>query len=964
MRPAWRLAISSAFARRSRTMLLVGAVALSAALVTAVATATRSLNASVELRTEVVIGKADIRVEPSGSGQTMPADFADIVRTWPEVRVAAPRLESSLTALALRKPILIEQPDGSFAPRERVFVAGAMGNGITLDETSVRPLPLIAGRLPERDNEVAIDALLAARLGWEWSTDDERRYGFSIVERSMIESRLGPLEPPASVGDARAARRWNLQQGVRLEDQLTVVPSFVAPDSRERIAREVLGAMGYYPINDGLRLMGDAARIALLGSDIYRISGALRSPTMLKVVGIVEQPPLGGRAQAYLTLPTLQRLTRQPGMISRVDVLVRERADPQAVVDAHAGEVPESIIMQTTARITSGLRNSIESSQLGFLLISFLALIAAAFIITTGLTTDLAQRQRELAILRCVGGRRAQLVESQVATGLIVGLTGSLIGVPLGLFMSWVLAVKYPEEVPAGLVISPTGIAAAFATAAGAGLIGALWPAVRAARAKPLDGLRARVRPARARGIALTGVIGVALALSHLAIVSLPTESQILLWLYLLIALPCMFLGYFLLGVPLVAVACRTIAPLYSRLARLPRGLLGQSVLATPYRHGFTAGAMMAGLALIVVIWTNGGSILRDWVMAMEFPDAFVSGIPLDSEAVGVVNDLPFVENSSVITREIVHPVDDAAIRVGDFEYDTTFIGFDPDAFFAMTSPTWVEGSLEAALPRLRDGTGVLIAREFHVARGLGVGDPFACEFKGTRLDFEIVGVVTSPGLDIASRFFNIGEEYTHQAVHSVFGSLAALRKLGSDRVHLIQIDLDDEVDDAEAIAELRRVLTPYGLLDAGSGRQIKDEIVRLARGTIFVFSMVAVVSMLIACFGVANLIVAAIETRRFEFGVLRAVGARRGLLVRLVLGEAVIIAAVASVLGTTMGLQASLGSQRIYAMILGIEFTVRPAIVPILIGAGTVFVLTLGAAVPAVWRLSRRHPRELLSAV
>jgi ABC-type antimicrobial peptide transport system permease subunit len=224
--------------------------------------------------------------------------------------------------------------------------------------------------------------------------------------------------------------------------------------------------------------------------------------------------------------------------------------------------------------------------------------------------------------------------------------------------------------------------------------------------------------------------------------------------------------------------------------------------------------------------------------------------------------------------------------------------------------------------------------------------------------------VVTSPGLDIASRFFNIGEEYTHQAVHSVFGTQRDLReRFASDQVHIIQVDFRDDVDDARAMRAVRAALLPFGLLDAGSGRQIKDRIRTFARGTLLIFTSVAVIAMLVASFGVANLIAAAVEMRRFEFGVLRAIGARRGMLTRLVIGEAMLIALVAGLVGTVMGLQGALGGRRLYEALLGIQFEIEPPAQPIAIGWVFVAVLTILAAAPGAARINRRTPRDLLAS-
>ena len=114
---------------------------------------------------------------------------------------------------------------------------------------------------------------------------------------------------------------------------------------------------------------------------------------------------------------------------------------------------------------------------------------------------------------------------------------------------------------------------------------------------------------------------------------------------------------------------------------------------------------------------------------------------------------------------------------------------------------------------------------------------------------------------------------------------------------------------------------------------------------------------------GVANLIVAGIEARRFEFGVLRAVGAQRGLLTRLVLGEAVVIAVVASIVGTLMGIQGAWAGQRIYQLLVGVLMEMRVPVVATAVGCGAVFVFTVGAAIPAIVRLNRQRTRELLAA-
>jgi ABC-type antimicrobial peptide transport system permease subunit len=264
----------------------------------------------------------------------------------------------------------------------------------------------------------------------------------------------------------------------------------------------------------------------------------------------------------------------------------------------------------------------------------------------------------------------------------------------------------------------------------------------------------------------------------------------------------------------------------------------------------------------------------------------------------------------------------------------------------------------------------VIVAREFLHAKGMGVGTTFTARDNDQEHTFEIVGVVSSPGLEIASKFFNVGEDYLDQAVHAVFGSRADMKAKffggGEAPIHLIQIMFDARIrpeQDDEALARIRREMLQYGILDAGSGRQIKQQITFFARGGLFAVTTIAFFAMLVACFGVANLIIAGIEGRQFEFGVLRAVGAQRGLLNRLVLAEAVLVALTACILGTCMGVQGSWAGQRLYRMLMGLSLSLRPPPIPILIGWCIIIALAILASWPAIWRLNRKRPRDLLAA-
>ncbi|MEM8757217.1 MAG: FtsX-like permease family protein [Planctomycetota bacterium] len=926
MRPAWRLAMRNLRAKPKRTLLLVSAVSLSALLIAAVATAMASIQGSIQERVGKQIGVADIKIQGRGTGQTIDARWVERAREWPGVAAAAARVREPLNIRAtieLWRPTHANDPEGEHILRTVQTVVTAMGHGVepAADEAtrSLTSETLVEGRLPQGADEIAIDTLLADRLAGR--RGQAGAFGGAVQQRDVLVNEAD--------GSAAGSEP---------------VP---AADAIERNERVTVG------IGDTIELL----------TGVFRVRAE-----PFTVVGIVEPPPLGGRPQAFLNRVVLAEFAGDEGRVSEVDILLDEGVDPDGFAEARRAELSEQqrsrLLIQTTAKITSNLEDNLRTGRIGMIFATVLAFLAASFIIMTGLTVDVADRQRELAILRCIGGSRPQLAESQLMVGAIIGGLGALIGTPLGLAGCALLIWYFQDVIRTGLIITWWPIVMASAGSVASGVVGAAWPAYKASSTSPLRAMSPRAIPTTRGPIVLTSVLALSGVVTQLLVVGLPENGSVAFYLYMLIGLPGMFVGYFLLGVPMTLITVRVLGPLIARGLALPRRLLERTVGQTPYRFGFTSGAMMTGLALMIMIWTHGGSIGRDFLASFEFPDAFVSGTALSPEARQKLEELEFVEGTAAIS---IVPVKTELLGVTTLtSYTSSFIAFEPEPFFELAELTWVEGSEETAKPKLIAGGAVIIAREFQLAQGLGVGDTFDCEFEGEPHEFEIVGVVTSPGLEIVSKFFNIGEEYTQQAIHAVFGSRNDMVSLfGVDTINLIQVELDDGVDDEVAVETMRRTMLEgdYGFQDAGSGRAIKEQLMTVFGGAIGAFSAVAVCSMLVACLGVANLIIAGIDQRRFEFGVLRALGAQAGVLFRLAIGEAVVIAVGAMVLGTLMGLQASWAQQRMHRMLLGLDLKLVLPLDGALLGWSAVAVITVAAAIPAGLGIMRARPRDLLAS-
>jgi len=917
MRSLWRLGISSVFQRRSRALLLIAVVALSATLIAAVGVATGTLRAAVRDRVEGMLGQADVRIRATGTGGWFDAAVLDRVRSWPEVEKAAGRNTEPVT-LRFVRPMWQKQDDGAFKRQTQDLRATTVAIGLTDGAAELtRGLELVSGRMPAADDEIVLDQMLVERLSQK---DNDVRIGMGGL--SML---FGGRDETLSNEPMKADN---------------------GPEFANAEQAEALNAGSKVAVGD--RVEAIRAKVAA---------------RPLKVVGIAAAPPLGGTPKAYMTAAGVGAASGRDNRLSRIDIVLKAGEPAQLFVDTKKSELPPNAMAETTEKVTSGLDRNLRANQMGFAIASTMAFLAASFIIMTGLSVGVTERQRELAVLRCIGAARWQLAIAQLIGGAALGACGAVIGVPLGSVLAAIMINRYHDVLKADLVLEPSAIIGAVLGAIFAGVIGAAWPAWQAARVSPLSALTVRAKRVKSATLIKIAVAAVACILIHLAIFTVLGEGQHIFWSYVSVGLPALMIGYFLLGVPATIAVVYLLGGMIERLLGLPRHMLRRAVRATPYRFGFTSGAMMAGLALMVAIWTQGGAAVRDWLERVEFPDAFVFGIAMNQQTRDTLESLPFVEATSPLA---MHPVEVDTFGInGITELQTFFFGFEPETFFEMTKLAWIQGDLETAWARLEEGGAVIVSREYLAAKGLGVGSTFVCRENGKEYEFDIVGVVASPGLELVNDFFDFGDDVTAARVNAVFGNIKDLKaRFGNDAINMIQLSLDPNVPDDEAIATIRQSLIGTGVINAGSGRQIKREILRFVHTTLTVFSLVAIFAMFVACLGVANLIVAGVQARQFEFGVLRAVGAGRGLLARIVLAEAACIAIAACLLGTLMGIQGAFGGLRLNKMMWGLELGLHPPIGPIALGWIAVAIFTIGAALPTAMVLARRRPRQLLGAV
>ena len=232
--------------------------------------------------------------------------------------------------------------------------------------------------------------------------------------------------------------------------------------------------LGYRAAADLDKDVGDTL---LIGEDPYT------------VVGLFSTGEVFGDSASMRPLPALQADERKPGAMTLLFVRTRVGTDVDVLRAAIEADSPQMVTVRTQSEFGRVDRNLqlINAANLGG---SILALVIGAIGVMNTTLLSFFERTRELGLLRALGWSSRRLLALVLGEAFAVSLAGAAVGVALGFAAVEGLA-RLPDLVG---VFNPTFTASVFGRALGFAsamtLLGALYPAARAARLAPLEAMR------------------------------------------------------------------------------------------------------------------------------------------------------------------------------------------------------------------------------------------------------------------------------------------------------------------------------------------------------------------------------------------------------------------------------------------------------------------------------------------
>jgi putative ABC transport system permease protein len=688
-----------------------------------------------------------------------------------------------------------------------------------------------------------------------------------------VNGFAGVADPDGKlIGASWANSGGNFAPGADDRDAAYTFADGAGPSEAGQIALDkASAAAGEYKV-------GDSVRVATNGPvKAYTLSGIFTTED-----GAVNA---GGSLVLFET-KVAQRLYLEPGFFQDVTITAASGASDRKILDEVKKVIPENADAQTGSELAADQADEIESglSSLNQILLAFaaIALFVGVFLISNTFTMLVAQRTRELALMRAVGASRRQVKRTVLAEAAVVGVVASAIGFVLGIGLATglrsAMSAFGDAKVPAGgLVISPTAVGAAFGVGVLITLLAAWLPARRAAKIPPVAAMSSVHAVATTRSLVVRNSIGGGIALlgggAILWGASSGSDGRLMIGVGAFLAMVGIIVLIPLLSRPVIAL----IRPLLNRLFGVSGKLAGQNAVRNPRRTGATASALAIGLTLVTGLSVLGVTIgqavdrmTTDNIRA-DYMLMMASGGPLDASA------LTAVEKVTGVTA--VSPQQATTLKIdGDDRSASAVTAEDIGKVFRFTT---VSGSMASL-----SGNAIAVADRTAESNGWTAGDTVAVTYPdGKKADLKIGAVYK-------------GNEFLSPLLIST--DLADPHESES-LISELWVKMDGGPSEANEQA-LVNALGKNPAINVMDQQDIRNTYSGFFNTALNILYGLLAMALIIAVLGVVNTLAMSVFERQQEIGMLRAIGLDRRRVKRMIRLEAVVISLFGAVVGVGLG--------------------------------------------------------------
>lgn len=733
----------------------------------------------------------------------------------------------------------------------------------------------------------------------------------------------------------------------------------LSPGTERRYGRALIASpfTREIPVVVGKELDGDLPP----DKDALRVQkNRLAKIHILTRVGYVEATGDAAALGGYVLILDLDSagdiLDMDRGQVNRLDIALAPQSNRRLVRQAIAKVLAHRAEVRTPEEQNQSLSSVMAGMQTGFSLIGIVALVVALFLVYNSLSVSVAERRHEIGLLKSLGATRDQIRRLFAGEALVLGLAGSLLGIPLGIGlarlgltpMQDVLKDVFLNLDARHVEVSWTLTIAATVVGVLTAIIAAVIPAVEASRENPAEAVRRVAKAPTVGKMLVQAALCISLVLAGMLAVLLRARIPYRLGTYggmVLVMLGSLWASPFF-----AAFAARLIQPLARRFLGIEWRLAADNLVRSPGRTGLVIGALAAGVSLVV---QTAGTIrsnrlaLRDWVQASIAADLIVtSGSPVGAGGQSLPMDEGLGRSIRKQLADKVEAVVPTRFRKVPYRDTQVFIAaMETDQVHAIQTKRHIKSGDVHNFKLVSERRDAVIASEnFAALYGVHVGDTITLTSPGGELKLLVAGTTVDYSWNHGSLLMN-RRDY--------------LRHFSDDKVDVFDIYLKPDGDPLAAKdAMLKKFGAQYGLF-ALTRSELQQRIDNMIEGLYGIAYSQQIVVMLVAALGVVFALMISVLQRRREMGLLRAIGAARGQVIRSVLAEACLMGIIGTAIGVGVGIL--LEWYVLNVVILEESGYLFPVYVPwiggLVIAAAAMVTATLAGLGPALYAVRQRIP-------
>jgi putative ABC transport system permease protein len=623
--------------------------------------------------------------------------------------------------------------------------------------------------------------------------------------------------------------------------------------------------------------VGDTVRLS--------IDGPVLKPTVTGIFTTDDGNVTAGGSLALFDTATAQKLFGKPGTYDEIDVKAASGTSQTALQAALEKALPADRVETTTGKELADSQARLISSQTsglkqGLLVFAGIALFVGTFIIANTFTMLVAQRTRELALLRAVGASRRQVTRSVLVEAFVVGLvaavTGLIAGIGIGAGLRSLMGALGATVPDGPLVITPGTVGAALAVGVLITMLAAWLPGRRAAKIPPVAAMSSLHAKATTKSLVLRNTLGALFSGAGVAVVLAATtmngsDGQAPMGMGAVLLIIGVFILTPLLSRPLIAAAAPAM-----RVFGISGKLARQNSVRNPRRTAATASALMIGLTLITGMTVMAGSLQKS---IDKMATAAVKADYVVSMANG--HELsPDVEKKlrNVADVTAVSPLRNAVARIdGQTEYLT---GVNGSAIGKLTDLKVDNGAFEVG------GARVVVDADTAKSYGWKAGSGFTAHYEdGKAQKLTVSGVYE--GNDLIS-----GIMLDTATVSPHLNDVTDMQ---------VMLKTSDGASDATK-DKLEKALGSNPAIKVQDKKDLSDSIAQMFTLMLNMLYGLLAMAVIVAVLGVVNTLAMSVFERSQEIGMLRAIGLDRKGIKRMVRLESLVISLFGGVLGIGLG--------------------------------------------------------------